>query len=107
MTFTQKLNDIAILKATGFSGADIVKIFVTEAFIMGIIGVAMGISIGAVLIYVLQHIYVGGPVGFFPIYFNFKVFISASIAGMLVTLGAGYFPARKAARVDPVDIFRK
>ena len=35
MTIMQKLNDIAILKATGFSGKDVIKIFVMEAVIMG------------------------------------------------------------------------
>jgi len=107
MTIIQKMNDIAILKATGFSGSDIIRIFVMEAVIMGIIGTVLGIGIGAILIKILQHVYVGGPVGYFPIFYKASVFISASVAGMLVTIGAGFFPALKASKVDPVDIFRK
>jgi len=107
MTIIQKMNDIAILKATGFSGSDIIRIFVLEAIIMGVIGTVLGVGIGAILIKILQHVYVGGPVGYFPIFYKASVFISASIAGMLVTVGAGFFPALKASKVDPVDIFRK
>lgn len=107
MTIIQKMNDIAILKATGFAGKDIIRIFVMEAVIMGIIGTGLGLSAGVVLIKILQNIWVGGPSGFFPIYYSSGVFASAAVMGMLITVGAGFFPALKASRIDPVDIFRK
>jgi lipoprotein-releasing system permease protein len=107
MTITQKLNDIAILKATGFSGKDIVRIFVFEALIMGIIGTFLGVVLGAVLINILSRIYIGPPIGYFPIYFVPEVFVIGASFGLFVSIIAGYFPARKAAQVDPVEIFRK
>jgi lipoprotein-releasing system permease protein len=107
MTITQKMNDIAILKANGFKGRDIIRIFLTEAFIMGAFGTLLGVSIGAVLVYIAQGIYVGPPVGYFPVRFEASIFISGIFFGLIVSLGAGYFPARKAANIDPVDIFRK
>ncbi len=106
-TIIQKINDIAILKATGFNGNDVVKIFIVEAIIMGIIGTAVGLLLGSVLIAIMSNIYMGGPVGYFPIGFELTLFIRSFILGMLITLCAGYFPARKAAKVDPVEIFRK
>ena len=39
MTITQKINDIAILKAIGFKGGDVVRIFVQQALIIGFIGI--------------------------------------------------------------------
>lgn len=107
MTITQKMNDIAILKANGFKGSDIVRIFLTEAFIMGAVGTILGVSIGAILVQVAKGIYVGPPIGFFPVQFDLGIFLSGIVFGLVVSLGAGYFPARKAARVDPVEIFRK
>ncbi|MFM9838301.1 MAG: ABC transporter permease [Cyclobacteriaceae bacterium] len=107
MTVMQKINDIAILKATGFSSSDVIKIFVTEAVVMGFLGCLMGLAIGSLLILVMQNVWMGPPVGYFPIYFNLSLFGNSFLLGMLATFGAGYIPARKASRVDPVEIFRK
>jgi len=107
MTIMQKLNDIAILKATGFSGPDVIKIFVTEAFIMGFFGTCVGLGLASVLVNLLQHVYIGGDIGYFPISFEPIVFIIGAFVGLFVTIGAGFIPARNAAKVDPVEIFRK
>jgi lipoprotein-releasing system permease protein len=106
-TIMQKINDIAILKATGFKGSDVVKIFVMEAVIMGIIGTFFGLLLGAGLIGIMSNVYMGGPVGYFPIGFELPLFIRSFVLGMIITICAGYFPARKAAKIDPVEIFRK
>ena len=78
-----------------------------EAVIMGIIGIVMGLVIGSVLIGIMANVYMGGPVGYFPIRFEPRLFASSSVLGLLITICAGFFPARKAADVDPVEIFRK
>lgn len=106
-TISQKINDIAILKATGFTGRDVVRIFVAEAVIMGTIGTVAGLLFGAVLIQFMAGIYMGGPVGYFPISFEPRLFSFSFLLGLFITISAGYFPARKAAGVDPVEIFRK
>ena len=107
MTISQKLNDIAILKATGFSGKDVVKIFVGEALIMGIVGTLLGFVCSLGLIDLLSHFYIGGDIGYFPIRFEPTVSIEGIILGIVATVGAGYIPARKAAKVDPIAIFRR
>lgn len=107
MTITQKMNDIAILKANGFKGKDIITIFLSEAFIMGAFGTILGLFIGGLLVQIAKGIYVGSPVGYFPIEFDSSIFVTGSLFGLIVSLGAGYFPAKKAAKVDPIAIFRK
>lgn len=106
-TIAQKINDIAILKATGFSGQDVIRIFVLEALIMGIIGTIFGLVLGSILIGIMSTIYMGGPVGYFPIDFEPKLFTSSTLLGIFITLCAGFFPARKASKVDPVEILRR
>jgi len=106
-TIAQKINDIAILKATGFAGRDVIRIFLMEALVMGFIGTLMGLIIGAVLIGIMSGIYMGGPVGYFPIRFEASLFAKSGALGLFITLCAGYLPSRKAAKVDPVEIFRK
>ncbi|HWY37040.1 MAG TPA: FtsX-like permease family protein [Bacteroidia bacterium] len=107
MTIMQKLNDIAILKATGFSGPDVIKIFVTEAFIMGFFGTCCGLGLASVLVNALSHVYIGGDIGYFPIRFEPIVFVLGAFIGLFVTVVAGLIPARNAAKVDPIEIFRK
>jgi lipoprotein-releasing system permease protein len=107
MTVSQKIGDIAILKAIGFSGGDVIKIFVMEAVVMGILGTLMGLGLGAILIKIMSGIYMGGPVGNFPITFQASLFLQSFLLGFIITVCAGYFPARKAANVDPVSILKK
>jgi lipoprotein-releasing system permease protein len=106
-TISQKINDIAILKATGFTGNDVIEIFLMEALIMGTIGTMVGLGFGAVLISIMSKVYMGPPVGYFPIFFDAGIFIRSFLLGVVLTACAGYFPAKKAANVDPVSIFRK
>lgn len=106
-TISQKINDIAILKATGFSSRDVIVIFLFEALIMGAIGTIIGLGLGSILIFILSQIYMGAPVGYFPITFELSLYIMSFGLGLLMTLLAGYLPSRKASHVDPVDIFRK
>ncbi len=107
MTVSQKINDIAILKAMGFKGKDVIRIFVTQAVSIGIMGVIGGVLMATILIAILKNVYVGGDIGYFPIDYEFKKFIQGIIIGLVITFFAGYIPAKKAANVDPVEILRK
>ena len=106
-TISQKIDDIAILKATGFNGKDVINIFLAEALFFGVIGTLMGIIGGVILINIMASIYIGQPVGNFPISVEVPMVIQSTLLGLSLTLSAGYFPARMAADVDPVEIFRK
>jgi lipoprotein-releasing system permease protein len=107
MTISQKINEIAILKAMGFQGRDVIRIFVKQALLIGLMGIVMGLTLAAVLVVLLSKVYVGGDIGYFPIGFEPFVFVRGVLFGFVVTLLAGYLPAKKAANVDPVSIFRK
>ncbi len=107
MTINEKMNDIAILKATGFSGKDVMNIFIKETLIIGITGTVFGLLVATVLIHFLSKVYIGGDVGYFPIDFEKNVYISGAIIGMFITLAAGFIPARNAAKVDPIEIFKR
>jgi len=107
MTVKEKLNDIAILKAIGFSGKDVLSIFLKETFIIGLIGTSLGLVLAYGLIQFVSGIYIGGNIGYFPIGLEPEVFIMGVLIGMFITLMAGYIPARNAAKIDPIEIFRK
>jgi lipoprotein-releasing system permease protein len=106
MTVKQKLHDIAILKAQGFAGNSVVKIFISEALIIGILGTIIGLFIGAVLVKVMSNVYIGGDRGYFPIEFEPRIMMLGILIGLVISFIAGYIPARGAAKIDPVAIFR-
>jgi lipoprotein-releasing system permease protein len=110
MNIVNKMKDIAILKATGFQGKDITGIFLLESVIIGITGGLLGLLIGFTASYLLSVTpFPAGtffristfPVNFDPLHYTLGV-----VFGFLTTLLAGYFPALKASRIDPVKIIR-
>lgn len=107
MTVSQKINDIAILKAMGFKGKDVVRIFVMQALSIGAMGVISGVIAAAGMVALMKTVYIGGDVGYFPIDFEPFQFVKGALIGLVITFFAGYMPARKAANIDPVEILRK
>lgn len=110
MNVNNKLKDIAILKATGFSGKDVVRIFMLQAIIIGIIGASTGMLIGYLLSLGVSHIPFNGGDYFsidrFPVSFSPVYYFVAIVFGVITTLIAAYMPSKKAAKVDPVVILR-
>lgn len=110
MNIINKMKDIAILKATGFQGNDITGIFLLQSVMIGVAGGLLGLLIGWFFSFLLSKTpFPAGEffrISTFPV--NFKLFHYASglFFGFLTTLFAGYFPSKKAAKVDPVSIIR-
>lgn len=110
MLIYEKMNDIAILKATGFSGRDVQLIFMSQAIIIGVVGGVLGLLIGyglASFIDTLPFATEALPtVKTFPVNFNPLFFIIGFSFAMLSTFLAGYLPSKKARKIDPVRIIR-
>lgn len=107
MTVMQKINDIAILKALGFSGKDVVRIFGYQSIFIAILGVVLGLGLATIMVKLLSGVWVGGDIGFFPIRIEPFFYALGAGLGSGITLIAGFIPARKAAKIDPVAILRK
>lgn len=110
MLIYEKLDSIAILKATGFSGTDVQRIFVYLALIIGVLGGAGGLLLGWLLAKGIEHV----PFEFdalptittYPVDHNPTYYLIGIAFALVTTFVAGWFPARKASRVDPVEIIR-
>lgn len=110
MTIINKMKDIAILKAMGFSGIDVRLIFMIQSLVIGFIGSILGLCIGYVLSYLISKApFDGGDMislDHFPVNFDLKYYITGIVFGVLTTAFAGYMPSRKAAKIDPIEIIR-
>ena len=110
MLIYEKMNDIAILKATGFSGRDVQFVFMSQAMIIGFVGGILGLIIGfglASLIDTIPFKTEALPtIETYPINMNPLFFIIGFSFAMLSTFLAGYLPSKRARKIDPVKIIR-
>jgi lipoprotein-releasing system permease protein len=110
MLIYEKMNDIAILKATGFSGADVRVIFISQAIIIGIIGGVLGLLLGYFVSVLIDRTpftsHAIPNMETYPVNYNPTYYLIGFGFAMLSTYFAGYFPSRKAGKIDPVDIIR-
>lgn len=110
MMIYEKMDSIAILKATGFSGKDVNAIFITIALTIGLAGGALGLLLGWGLSAGIGLIPFDTPslptVKTYPIDYNPQFYIIGAVFSIITTYLAGYFPSQKASKVDPVDIIR-
>jgi lipoprotein-releasing system permease protein len=110
MMIYDKMDSIAILKATGFSGKDVNRIFISIALSIGIIGGLLGLLFGFGLSVVIDNIPFDTAslptIKTYPIDYNPQYYFISTLFSIVTTYLAGYFPARKASKVDPVIIIR-
>lgn len=110
MMIFEKMDSIAILKATGFAGNDVKWIFISLSLIIGITGGLFGLLFGFIFTNIIDNIPFNTAslptVTTYPINYNPLFYIIGISFALITTLIAGLFPAIKASKVDPVDIIR-
>jgi len=120
MVVMEKSKDIAILKSMGAPGRGILKIFIIEGLVIGVVGTAMGLVAGLAIALNLEKI-----TGFVENLFGFKVMSSdvyyidklpsqvnpwdltwIVLTAILISLLATVYPAWRASRLDPAEALR-
>jgi putative ABC transport system permease protein len=111
MSILERFREIGVMKAVGAGDGDIKRIFFFESGAIGLLGGAAGCLLGwatSLLINRIVNIYLARQGVPYVEYFAFPlwIFLGAMGFSLLVSLAAGIYPARRAARVDPVVALR-
>jgi lipoprotein-releasing system permease protein len=105
----EKARDIAIMKSLGLSENTVRSIFVIEALIIGLAGAVAGFMLGYLLCRGLGTIRIVSPFidsDRLPLAYTASHYLLAGLVALVSSVAAGYAPARKAARLYPVEIIR-
>ena len=110
MMIYEKMDSIAILKATGFSGSDVKWIFISLALIIGIAGGLAGLAVGFTLSKIISFIPFETAslptIKTYPVDYKAAYYFIGITFAIGTTAIAGLLPALKASRIDPVEIIR-
>jgi len=99
MGVLERTREIGTLLAVGMTSKDIIGIFIFESALLGVLGGAIGLIIGYILLYIFS---IFGVLVSMDIYIGLLGFVVSIIIAMV----AGYFPAVKAGKLSPVVALR-
>ena len=116
MTVTEKQSDIAILRTLGASPGSIMKIFMIQGAVIGVIGVASGVAIGLLIacnlgsivsaieaVFLPQSIYLISGMPSEP---RASDIIPIAVFSLFLSLAATVYPSWRASRIRPAEALR-
>ncbi len=120
MIVVEKTRDIGILKSLGASGRGVMGIFLAYGLSLGMVGSGVGLAAGLLFVRYINEIaaalgwITGHPVFDPKIYYFYKIpaivmpqTVAWIVAGaLLIAVAASILPARRAARLHPVEALR-
>ena len=111
MSIYERTREIGILKSLGAKEREIKQLFVTEAGMIGFMGALFGIPLGWVITRVANVIFmqqffsqIDEKIVLFT--YPYYLIIGAALFSILFSMLAGFYPASRAARIDPVKALR-
>jgi len=112
MVVLDKKKEIAVLKAMGASNSALLRAFLYQGAIIGVLGTAIGLALGVLLCKVLLvHALPLDPKVYFishlPVQVRPMEFVMVGVFAIVVCLGATVWPALHAARLRPAEAFRE
>ena len=100
VSVTERIREIGLRMAVGAGPGDVRRQFLAEAMLISLIGGVIGIAIGVVGALIVSKL------GDLPVELNTKVVMLAAAFSIGTGLFFGYYPARKASRLDPIEALR-
>jgi putative ABC transport system permease protein len=107
MLVAQRSRELALLRAVGASRKQVTRAVLGEAVGVGVVGSTLGLAAGVGLALLLQQLFRASGAEFGGgLTFTYRPVLWSYAVGVVVTVTAAYFPARRAARIPPVAAMR-
>jgi putative ABC transport system permease protein len=100
VSVTERTREIGIRIAIGATEEDVQRQFLIEAFVLSVIGGAIGIIVGMLASFIISNQFK------WPVLISPSSIVIAALFSMAIGIFFGYYPARKASRLDPIDALR-
>jgi putative ABC transport system permease protein len=105
MSVTERVREIGILRSIGTQKGEVLRMFIYEAVILGLVGAV----IGAIMSLILGWLVVLAMVGTTEYFFTYQslIYVPVSMAiGIAICIVSGVYPAWRAANLDPIEALR-
>jgi putative ABC transport system permease protein len=102
----ERTKEIGIMKAIGAKNSTILFIFFFESGMLGLIGGGIGIILGYIISKIAEFIIAAAGYSFLKPYFPWWLIVGCLLFSFMVGAASGYFPAKAASRLKPVDALR-
>lgn len=105
MSVTERIREIGVLRSIGTQKKEILRMFVYEATLIGILGAIAGMILSLVMGYVFIQIMVGSTKYFFT--YDSLIHLPYAMAiGLVICIISGLYPAWRGANLDPIEALR-
>ena len=104
----QRSRELALLRALGASKQQVNRSVLLEAFVLGVLGSTLGLGLGVLLAMGIRYLFgtLGLDLSGQALIMQPRTILAAYVVGVLVTMGAAFFPARRTSRIAPVQAMR-
>jgi len=100
VSVTERTREIGIRLAVGAHGRDVLLQFLTEAIILSLMGGGLGIAVGVGTSQLISHL------NGWPVLVSTDAILGAVGFSAAIGVFFGFYPARKAAQLDPIEALR-
>lgn len=98
VSVTERIREIGIRRAIGATRNDILAQFLAESILLSLFGGLLGLALAYLGVFAVQS--------FFPAYINLQSVLIAVGVSSIIGVVFGVFPARKAAKLSPIEAIR-